>query len=657
MVLRRTAPLAGLAGLLAAGTPAAAQTTVVPPTPDLAPAAPDHVRAPGPPLDAAAQRARLEGALRRKPNDPQLKLQLAALLANAAEFGRARALIGEVIAQGPDAATRTQAEGLLAVVERMASRSRWAASFTVSERYQSNPAGIAAVLTGTPFAGRADASTQAIAQVSHAYAFGAPGKSDSLETTLAVGFNRQATQSILDYGQVEGSIGPRILLGRFGLPNASLRPYLVASYSDFAHRPFLDTDGAGLSAFSVLGRANLNLSVEWRRKGYLNSDLYPTLSDRDSHALTAQAALRIQLARPLTLGMAATATSEDARTRFWTYRDAGGSAALTYYFRPPFARTAQPWWLSAGILGRHADYDAPDPRIQPDTRRHDDEWRAGVTQSIPLTANLTFTQQLQWRDLRSTVQAYAFRDHSVLLGLTWAASGQGPDRGQWAAPRSGPASASSEWSGPYVGGHGGVAGGPAQWDADAFLWTDAPDVGIFRPFHMRVAGGLLGAQAGYTLQAGDWVLGAEIAISAADVRRTIASPYFPRQETETTRLSDIGTVAARLGYDWNGLQAYVKGGYAGARVATLFDASGLGFFGGGEKWRSGWVSGLGVERRVTRAMSIGLEYDRFDFGRSTLTTPDSIKVTSTTVASKIRADALMLRVDFRLAGFSSGSRG
>lgn len=647
MVLRRVAALAGLAALLAAATSAAAQTAVVPPTPDLAPAAPDHVGAPGPPADAVAQRARLEDALRRKPNDPQLKLQLAALLANAGEFDRARALIGEAIAQAPDAATRTQADGLLAVVKHLASRSRWAAYFALSERYQSNPAGVAAVLTGTPFAGRADASTQAVAQVSHAYAFGAPGKSDSLETTLAVGFNRQATQSILDYGQVEGSIGPRILLGRLGLPNASLRPYLVASYADFAHRPFLDTDGAGLSAFSVLGRANLNLSVEWRRKGYFNSDLYPTLSDRDSHALTAQAALRVQLARPLTLGMAATATSEDAHTRFWTYRDAGGSAALTYYYRPGFARTAQPWWLSVGVAGRHADYDQPDPHIQPDTTRHDDEWRAGVTQSIPLTANLTFTQQLQWRDLRSTVRAYAFRDHGVLLGLTWAASGDVPSR--WAA--SGPGeSAAADWTGPYVGGHGGLAGGPALWNADAFLWTDAPDVGIFRPFHMRLAGGLVGGQAGYDVQAGDWVVGAESAVSKAEVRRTIASPYFPGQETETTRLSAIATVAGRVGYDWNHLQTYVKGGYAGARVATLFDASGLGFSGGGARWRSGWVSGLGVERRVTRAMSLALEYDHFDFGRGALTAPDSIKVTGSTVVSRIRAESLMLRVNFRLNG-------
>jgi len=645
MVLRRMAALAGLAGLLAAVTPAAAQTAVVPPTPELAPAAPDHVGAPIAPTDAAAQRAGLEDALRRRPNDTQLKLQLAALLASAGEFDRARALIGEAIVQAPDAATRARAEGLLALVKHLASRSRWAASFALSERYQSNPAGVAAVLTGTPFAGRGDASAQAVAQVSHAYAFGAPGKSDSLESTLAVGFNRQATQAILDYWQVEGSVGPRILLGRLGLPNASLRPYVVASYADFAHRPFLDTGGAGLSAFSGLGRANLNLSIEWRRKGYFNSDLYPTLSDRDSRALTAQAALRFQLARPLTLGMAATATSEDAHTRFWTYRDAGGSAALTYYFRPPFARTGQPWWLSAGIAGRHADYDAPDPHIQPDTTRHDDEWRAGVTQSIPLTANLTFIQQLQWRDLRSTVKAYAFRDHGVLLGLTWAASGEGPSRWTASAPAE---SAAADWAGAYVGGHGGVAGGPAHWDADAFLWTDAPDFGIFRPFHMRMAGGLAGVQAGYNLQAGAWVFGAETAVSKAEIRRTIASPYFPGQETETTRLSEIGTVAGRLGHDWDGLQAYIKGGYAGARVETLFDASGLGFSGGGGKWRSGWVAGLGVERRLTRAMSLALEYDRFDFGRGTLTRPDSIKVTSTSVTSKIRADSLMLRVNFRL---------
>jgi opacity protein-like surface antigen len=604
--------------------------------------------------DAAAQRAKLEAALRRKPDDVTLKLRLAALLANAGAFDRARELIGEVIAQAPEAETKTQADRLLAGVEQLAARNRWAASFTLSERYQSNPAGVAAALTGTPAAARADASTQAIAQVSHAYAFGAPGKSDSLETTLALGFNRQATQSNLDYWQVEVSVGPRFQLDRLGLPGASVRPYAVASHSDFAHRPFLDTDGAGVSANSAVGRAaNLNLSVEWRRKGYFNSDLYPALTDRDSHAISAQAALRIPLTPALTLGVAATAATEDAHTRFWSYNEDGGSAALTYYYRPGFARTDGPWWLSVGIARRHADYELPDPIIQPDTTRHDDEWRAGITQSIPITANLTFTQQLQWRDLQSTVRTYAFRDYGVLVGLTWAASGQVTGQGQGGSRGRGIASAVADWTGPYVGGHGGIAGGRTHWDADAFLWTDAPDLGISRPFDMRIAGGLLGGQVGYNAQWGPWILGAETAASTANVSRTIVSPYFPGLETETTRISQVATVTGRLGYGRGPLQAYVKGGYAGARVATLFADSADAIFGGGAAWRSGWVAGLGVERRVTRVMSLALEYDRFDFGRSTLSTPDSIRITSSSVASVVRADSLMVRVNLRLNSLRS----
>jgi hypothetical protein len=237
--------------------------------------------------------------------------------------------------------------------------------------------------------------------------------------------NRQVRLANLDFWQVEMGSGPRIQLGRLGFPAASVRPYVIGSYADLFHRPFLRSAGEGVSASSAIGkRSNLDLSFERRWLRFFDSDRYPTLDERDSRQDAAQAALRTSLTPRLTLGMGLTHVREDARTSFWSHEDFGGWGVLTYYFRPAFAPGPRDWSLSADLLRRRAAYAGPDPSVDPLDTRVDREWLTGLTGSMPIGASLSSTVRLQWRDLNSTVPLYGVRDLSFLVGVTWTASGR-----------------------------------------------------------------------------------------------------------------------------------------------------------------------------------------------------------------------------------------
>ena len=71
----------------------------------------------------------------------------------------------------------------------------------------------------------------------------------------------------------------------------------------------------------------------------------------------------------------------------------------------------------------------------------------------------------------------------------------------------------------------------------------------------------------------------------------------------SSQANDLLLVTGRLGFAWQHVLAYVKGGYANADVS---------FSGGGataSKRADGSVAGLGVEFGLTPNITIGAEYD------------------------------------------------
>lgn len=159
-----------------------------------------------------------------------------------------------------------------------------------------------------------------------------------------------------------------------------------------------------------------------------------------------------------------------------------------------------------------------------------------------------------------------------------------------------PAGLAVDWSGFYVGLHGGYG------------WSNV-DTGLG---NVDVDGWLGGGHVGLQRQFDRWVLGIEASYSGGELdgQRTIDIGGAPLRLDAA--VSDLLLVTGRLGYAWDDRLFYVKAGYASADVDV-----GATFLGVTERASSrldGWTAGFGLERFVTPNIVIGLEYNYIDLG-------------------------------------------
>ena len=143
------------------------------------------------------------------------------------------------------------------------------------------------------------------------------------------------------------------------------------------------------------------------------------------------------------------------------------------------------------------------------------------------------------------------------------------------------------WSGAYVGIHGGWAWGEAEL-AGVTVLDD-------------VEGFVIGGHIGYNWQVNSFVFGLEADGSYADQDVTI-DPFF----AETDFLASI---RGRLGFAADRFLIYGTGGAAFTGVNYGNDATGfeddVDYF--------GWVAGGGIEYAITDNITLGVEYLHYDF--------------------------------------------
>lgn len=202
-----------------------------------------------------------------------------------------------------------------------------------------------------------------------------------------------------------------------------------------------------------------------------------------------------------------------------------------------------------------------------------------------------------------------------------------------------------DWSGLYVGGHGGGAWKDLHWQNA----TPLPG-GSSQKFDgtASFAGGHVGLQH----QIGPWVIGGEASLSGGNFDKTA----FDRSSGAAYRtdISWITTVSGKLGYAVGPWLLSAKAGYAHA------DISGNGQIGQGGSFRlsgghAGFTAGAGLEYALTSGIIIGVGYDWLDLAAerrtavsslgglvSATVTPGSIQAATTRVTFKLTPEARSL---------------
>jgi outer membrane immunogenic protein len=172
----------------------------------------------------------------------------------------------------------------------------------------------------------------------------------------------------------------------------------------------------------------------------------------------------------------------------------------------------------------------------------------------------------------------------------------------------------ANWTGFYFGANLGGAWSGVDWSNVNF--ANVPLIG--ERFNEGASGFIGGGQIGYNQQFGNIVLGVEATLSGADLNRDFHSILFPALNFSAD-IHSIATVTGRFGVAGPQWLFYGKAGWAGAQI----DLSGhntdplapdrFKF----DDWRNGWTLGVGLEYKVARNVSFGLEYSFIELNNET----------------------------------------
>jgi len=173
------------------------------------------------------------------------------------------------------------------------------------------------------------------------------------------------------------------------------------------------------------------------------------------------------------------------------------------------------------------------------------------------------------------------------------------------------AAAVFDWTGFYIGINGG-------WVEDHDRRTD-PVLGLFGDYDAN--GGTIGGQIGYRWQTGPWVFGLEAQGNWADLSGSTNDLLFA--DSLRSRMDAFGLFTGQIGYAWNSVLLYAKGGAAVTDRSFEFFGPGLATSTTGYVTRWSPTVGVGLEFAFAPNWSIGVEYNHIfeDRHDATFTTP------------------------------------
>ena len=169
-----------------------------------------------------------------------------------------------------------------------------------------------------------------------------------------------------------------------------------------------------------------------------------------------------------------------------------------------------------------------------------------------------------------------------------------------------------DWQGCYVGLHAGTGHAKTKFTNTA----DTTDFGHLHPgdsFGYSFNGPIGGGQVGCNRQIDQWVVGVEGTLAGATIKGNAEDLAILNDDVFTTKISSVATFTGRVGYAWNNLLLYAKGGYAGANVrfsvSDTVSAGGSPVGSGSQThWQNGWTIGSGMEYGLSSNWIVGLEY-------------------------------------------------
>jgi outer membrane immunogenic protein len=213
-----------------------------------------------------------------------------------------------------------------------------------------------------------------------------------------------------------------------------------------------------------------------------------------------------------------------------------------------------------------------------------------------------------------------------------------------------PVIAAYDWSGFYIGLNAGGATSHNCWavNNDGINGAGPISPAAGEGCH-DATGGLVGGQIGYRWQSADWVFGIEAQGDWADLAGSNTSLFYGPGFINQTRTDAIGLFTGQVGYAWNNVLLYVKGGAAitdnqyNGIVGVLLDQA--------TDTRWGAAVGGGLEVGFGPNWSVAAEYDHLFMGNPNVNF-NFAGAGGTSRSDNIRQDVDMatVRLNYRFGG-------
>lgn len=244
------------------------------------------------------------------------------------------------------------------------------------------------------------------------------------------------------------------------------------------------------------------------------------------------------------------------------------------------------------------------------------------------------------------------------LAFVWGSSAQAADLPARMYTKAPPVAAAYNWAGFYAGLHLGVANGNVTatdiTPPNGGFFTDLVPAGT-EGFDFRNASLAGGVHVGAQYQWQQVVLGAEAGWTGTEIKQTITSPYFPASDTETGKIENLVTVVGRIGYAFDHVLVYAKGGYAGGEVGfKARDNAALVTY-QQKLWQNGYAIGGGFDYAITNSLILGIDYTHIGLGSAQTTGNNvfdsgALGVNPETYRTKARVDMVMAKLSYKFGG-------
>lgn len=371
----------------------------------------------------------LERLLLISGDQPRVKLELGTLYYRLGSYEAARAYFDSARSSGrATAEIKQRADEYLVAIDSKTGKSQFSGDLMAGLRYSTNansgPTGSIRssgipVVPNPAFSGRPDFSAFTAMNVRHRYDLGRQD-SGTLESNFALYATRQFQVTVANVAVVDVSTGPRMKPFEGWAEDVAVKPFLTGRYVAVDDMTSYWAYGTGVEATAPLGpKIGGTLAIFGRQRQFVNNSDVPTNNQNSGVEAASILDLRAELSPTLWMSFNANAMRYSAVTPWESYGEFGVGGSLTKRFTDPLGINGRPWQATANIYTLIANYDQPNPVVDPTVTRTQTDLGLGMLLSVPLDERFSITAQVSYAQRWASLSNYAYNALTTLVGVGW----------------------------------------------------------------------------------------------------------------------------------------------------------------------------------------------------------------------------------------------